>query len=202
MKTVGEILKQTRIKKNLTLEEIEKQTKIRKKILRAFEDDDFFSQPSFAFSLGLLKNYSNFLGLSSEEILAIYRRQRQEEKITLLPEKIIKPPQTHIGLKKNLIFITLLFLIIFYFLHFLFDKPYLKLYFPKKDIIVKERVIEVKGKTDPKNELLINNQKVLLKDDGNFSEKITLIRGENTLLIVVRNQQGKERRREIKINYQ
>ena len=56
MKTVGQILRETRVAKGLTLEQIEKETKIRKRFLVGIEADDFREMPSQAYAKGFVKN--------------------------------------------------------------------------------------------------------------------------------------------------
>ena len=92
MKTVGEILKQTRLQKKITLEEIEKATRIRKKFLIAFEENQLDKLPTFTFSRGFLKNYSEFLGLNENDLIAIFRRQlKLEESGIVGPGEGAKP---------------------------------------------------------------------------------------------------------------
>ena len=80
MKTVGQILKEAREKKNISLEEAEKATKIRKKILNALENSDWKNLPSPTFVKGLLKNYGSFLRLDTRNLLAFFRREYEEPK--------------------------------------------------------------------------------------------------------------------------
>lgn len=80
MRTVGEILKKSRLGKKLTLEEIEEQTKIRKAYLMALEKNCFDDLPSAAYIQGFIRNYSQVLGLEPEPLLAIFRRDYEEKK--------------------------------------------------------------------------------------------------------------------------
>lgn len=80
MKTTGQILKQTRTKKNLEIDQVAKVTKIRPVYLKALEEDDYQKLPSVTSARGFIKNYAEFLGLSSAELLAIFRRDFDEKK--------------------------------------------------------------------------------------------------------------------------
>lgn len=80
MKTVGEILKETRIKKGVDFEMIEKKTKIRKKYLTALETNDFAKIGQATTAKGFIKNYGEYLGLDSPSLLAIFRRDYAEDK--------------------------------------------------------------------------------------------------------------------------
>src|SRR4030042_6533927 len=93
MKTVGQILRETRVKKAIAFEEIEEKTKIRVKYLKAIENDDYYQLPGGkVVAKGFIKNYGEYLGLSSENLLASFRRDfGQEQKGQVLPRGIYKP---------------------------------------------------------------------------------------------------------------
>ena len=62
MKTVGEILKETREKKSLNLCEVEKAIKIKERLLFALEKNDFAKIADATIVKGFIKNYAEFLG--------------------------------------------------------------------------------------------------------------------------------------------
>lgn len=74
MKSVGEILKTAREKKSIGLDEVVAATKIKKEFLEAIEANDFQQISSEVAAKGFIKNYAEFLGLSSRPILAIFKR--------------------------------------------------------------------------------------------------------------------------------
>lgn len=74
MGSVGERLKEARLDKELSLEEVEKRTKIRKDYLFALEEDRYQDLPAGAYIQGFIKNYAQVLGLKPEPLLAIFRR--------------------------------------------------------------------------------------------------------------------------------
>jgi cytoskeletal protein RodZ len=86
MKTVGEILKTAREKKNISLDEVVGATKIKKEFLEAIENNDFQKISSEVAARGFIKNYAEFLGLSSKPILAIFKRDfvKDEEEIAFI----------------------------------------------------------------------------------------------------------------------
>ena len=63
MKRVGQILKEERLRRKLTLDDIEKYTKIRRKVLEALEEGDYSKLPAETFVKGFIKNYGEFLNL-------------------------------------------------------------------------------------------------------------------------------------------
>jgi cytoskeleton protein RodZ len=93
MRTVGIILKQARIEKGVSLEEIAARTKIRLKYLEALEADNYKLLPSVASARGFIKNYADFLELNPESLLAIFKRDFPEnEKTELLPQGLVRTP--------------------------------------------------------------------------------------------------------------
>ena len=80
MRTVGQILKEERLKKFYTLEAVEKVTKIRKELLQALEEDQYFKLPPPTFIQGFIKNYGRFLDLPVEKLLAVFRREFSDQK--------------------------------------------------------------------------------------------------------------------------
>lgn len=81
MKTVGDILKQAREDKHITLEQASEITKIRLAYLKALEEGDYDKLPSEVYVRGFLRNYAEFLELPVEDVFAFFRRdyKRQSE---------------------------------------------------------------------------------------------------------------------------
>lgn len=202
MRTIGEILKKIRSEKRLTLEEIEKQLRIRKKFLIALEENDWSKLPSLPYIKGFLKNYSSFLGLKSDEMLAIFRRQfHQQEKAGLLPKGLTNPldePMIRFTPQLTGIILTISFLVIFFgylFLQYLsfVNPPELSVESPKEGEIISSEKVTVKGKSDRDAVISVNNQKIALGENGEFTTILTLSPGINTISIESTSKQGKKR---------
>lgn len=69
MESIGRLLKETRERLGLTLEEAERATRIRIHHLRALEEGDTDSLPSMVQARGFLHNYAEFLGLDADSVL-------------------------------------------------------------------------------------------------------------------------------------
>lgn len=74
----GEILKQRRQQRQLSLDDVALQTRIRRVYLVALEEGRFDDFPAETYVKGFLRNYSDFLGLDPNEILEKYREQRPD----------------------------------------------------------------------------------------------------------------------------
>lgn len=80
METIGEILKNAREKKGLTIETLEKKTHIVSRYIKALEDDEFDKLPGEIYIKGFIKNLSDKLSLDSKLVLERYSLQINEGK--------------------------------------------------------------------------------------------------------------------------
>jgi len=211
MKTVGQILQKTRLEKKISLQQVEAQTKIRQNILLALEENNFQKLSSLASVKGLLKTYAEFLGLSSERILAIFRRDfDKKEKKKVIPQGLLKPldkPRFFWGPKKTLIllivifFLTLAFYLIYQYLS-LVRAPFLKVDSPQERMQVTQTSLEVSGKADTDSLVTVNSESVLLNSRGEFSYNIELFPGENKIVVEATSKLGKKTKIERTVFYQ
>ena len=69
LKNVGEILKQRRQEKNLSIREVENMTSIRSNYIQAIENGESNQLISPVYAEGFVKQYAIFLGLDGERII-------------------------------------------------------------------------------------------------------------------------------------
>jgi len=77
MAGLGQLLREAREAKGLTLTEVEGETRIRLSYLEALEAEEFDRLPGEVYVRGFLRNYAQFLGLKSEEVLAQYSGEEE-----------------------------------------------------------------------------------------------------------------------------
>src|SRR5438132_6175453 len=77
--SAGELLKQGRLRQRLSIAECAKRTHIAPRYIEALEDDRWKALPSESHRLGFLKLYSRFLGVSTEQVLRLYRQKPAPE---------------------------------------------------------------------------------------------------------------------------
>jgi len=212
MKTVGQILKEARIKKNLSLEEIEKKIKIRAKYLAAIEDDNFHQiSGGTVVAQGFIKNYGEFLDLSPQILKAVFRRDFGEgQQGQILPRGIYRP-LGQIGFSWTprltaiagiFFFLSLFILFLIYQFFLFFGPPQLRVILPQNGAVFQEQTIEIKGKTDRDAAVYINSELVSLDERGNFSEDFILTAGENKIRIEAVSRRGKKAIIERKVFFQ
>lgn len=79
MEALGKKLKEARLSRNLDLDQISRETNITRRYLEALEDEDFTIFPGEPYLLGFLRNYAEYLGLNSTELLSLYKNLRIQE---------------------------------------------------------------------------------------------------------------------------
>lgn len=204
MKTIGQILATARRRKKLSFFEVEEKTKIRKEFLQALEGDDFEKIPGGAIvAKGFIRNFGQFLGLSPQRLLAIFRRDFIEnEKGQILPRGYFEPLNKKLfswnPRLTALVGIGILILTFFVYLGFqatsFLGKPPLSLEIADSQIRVNQGDFKVLGKTDPDASVEINGKLTEVGQNGDFEKIITLFPGENTLIVEATSRRGKKTR--------
>ncbi len=95
MNEIGKLLTETRMQHGLELEQVARETNIAKRYLEALETDDYRVFPAEPYVIGFLRNYSEYLGLNPEEIIALYKQIKIQE--TDLPTEALLPKKSAIG---------------------------------------------------------------------------------------------------------
>jgi cytoskeletal protein RodZ len=207
---VGEKLSEERLKKGYSLEEVCKATKIRTSFLQAIEKGEYEKLPSGTYAYGFVRNYAKFLDLQEQKIVAIFKREYEEEKfLKVLPEGMTSGDFPSEGFRIGnilkifpLVFIALLIYILFQYRAAIFN-PSLSISTPKENSVIFSKEITVVGKTDPNVTVFINNETASLDKDGNFKKTITVFPGKTKITIKSVNSFKKtatlERQIEVKI---
>ncbi|MBJ00725.1 MAG: hypothetical protein CME67_05785 [Halobacteriovoraceae bacterium] len=71
-KTIGKLLKETRTKNNIPLEDVANKTKININILRALEKENIETLPNKTYVKGFVKNYAKTIGLDLNQAIEAY----------------------------------------------------------------------------------------------------------------------------------
>jgi cytoskeletal protein RodZ len=195
MKTVGQVLKDARLKKRISLDEIARVTRIKKRYLLALEKSEYEKLPGVAYIKGFIKNYGEYIGLAPDQLWALFRREYKAGRdVLLLPrtKDLSRPfwvitPNRVVALM--VVFVTTIFFI--YLIRGVIKGPYLKVYSPEDNLVVKNLSIKVSGRTEPEAKLTINDQPVQFKSRGEFEVIIQLSLGVNEITFVSTNRLGR-----------
>ena len=196
MKTAGDLLKEKRLLKELTLETVASKTKIKLEYLEAIENSQFDRLPSATFAKGFLRNYASYLYLNPDTIVAMFRRDfTQNEQGEIIPRGLVNP----VGAKPKFFSVTILLTTIatLAFLSFLgfqlvswWSLPKLRLLQPQNGDTYGEK-ITFKGTTESDSTVIVNGQQVIVDGSGQFTLDLIFPSGTHTVLIEAKNRQGK-----------
>jgi cytoskeletal protein RodZ len=108
MTSLGETLRKTREEKGLTIDSVARDTNIARRYLVALEEEDFVQFPAEAYALGFMKNYSEYLGLDTNEILSLFKVIKMQESPIPMKELLTKSSRSPKVLPIAIIFLVLL----------------------------------------------------------------------------------------------
>ena len=200
MVSLGNRLQLARKRQNITVEQASKALKIRVEFLHALENGNYSKLPSSAYAQGFVGNYAEFLGLSKEETIAMFRREFDEKNVyNVLPHGVTHTEEFTIKkmrLQQTFFVIAAIFIIvggyIFYQYRSVFFSPQLDVYTPKENEVIRSNEIQVSGKSDPNATVFVNNSTVSVDQDGNFTKRIDLFHGKTIIEISATNRFGRK----------
>ena len=205
--TLADKLRQSRLEQGKTLEEAAAATKIQIKYLEILEEGDYQKLPGDIYSKAWLKLYGDFLGLQVNELLVDYRIEKG------ISDKLTKTVNSNTKNKKNpsynilkprilkILGVGLLVAMLLTYLGWEINNtiaaPEILIFEPDNNFKTSESSIVIKGQTKPEVQLTINNELVLLDEEGYFNQAVNLINGLNNLEISATTKHSKVKTIEI-----
>lgn len=195
--SIGEILKNARKEKKISLSDIEKETKIRKKYLLAIENNDWSQFTSRTYVLGIILAYGSFVGLNKEKLKAIFRREYEKTDIPQFKKRIpegffIPRAQKYV----SSVIIILFAIFIAYFglqIRNYFKSPQVTIISPKSNFVAKNILkIDLVGKTEKDSIIYINGERIYPDTNNIFRSKIPLPNKKNVITIEVTGANGRK----------
>ncbi len=206
--TLGERLLKMREERCASVAEVSRNTGIQIAYLEYLESGEFEKLPAEVYVRGFLRRYAEYLGISDEPILRQYDRERgmdqsmkntdQDEQDSMnrgafqkIPSVVVNP--TRIAVAIFLVVASSAFLYVYSQYRLFVSEPVLAVVEPMAEVTRTEASsIGVVGKTDPDSRIYINDQPVLVDENGGFREKIDLQKGVNTVTVRSINRFNKE----------
>jgi len=196
MLSVGTLLKSTREKQNLSIEDVEKQLKIRKRFILALEHDAWDAFTSKIYIEGILKNYAHLIHLDDTKVVAFFRRE-YEKKDEIRFKRKVHTSYLSSDSKRTLIgvFILVSLVLFGYFflqLYYYFKPPSITIVSPTKTTFKRDTAITIVGQTEKEAVLTIGNERVYLDKNGGFTYVYPLTKKINILHLEVVGANGKK----------
>lgn len=111
---IGNTLREARVRRNLTLQQVEEDTKIRVKYVQAMENEDFDVMPGATYVKGFLRTYSEYLALDPEVMLDEYRSRGVKTAEIQEPfggVSMLGAPRSHRG-RNTVVFVAVICLLV------------------------------------------------------------------------------------------
>ena len=202
--TLGELLKEIRKEGRINLSELSRETKVPVKYLVMIEDGRYESLPPDVYVKGFLKSYAEYLGVDPKKLIKLYQKEkdiknnlRKNGRLEDSTVKLVKAPRLVITPKVFAVSLIVLaviggFIYLYKEIGRFASTPRLVITQPTGDQSIEGNSITVVGFTDRDSKLTINDQPVLVDDDGKFKENILLQEGVNTITITAVNRFDKK----------
>jgi hypothetical protein len=209
----GEYLKNIREGKKFDIEFCSNSLKIHRKFLNAVEENNYKIFDNYFQAQGFVQNYLEFLELRPADFMPRWRGDFYNDfnHFDEKKERFYKPKNKKIinfSLSLNKLIYGFFGLVIIGFLGFIvyqynetLSSPVLEILKPQTNEVVEEDLVDIFGITDSDSILKINNEKITIATDGNFSTSLKLAEGINTFKFTAVNPYGKETIRILHIIY-
>jgi cytoskeletal protein RodZ len=198
MVRLGPHLRQKRLQRKQSLEEIAQVLKIKPQFLAAIERGEYHKLPSPAYAQGFVRNYATYLGFSKAETTMLFKREFDEKRaMKVLPDSMVKTkefPLKRLRIQQSMIIFILFLLLVFGFLFFqyraAFLPPSINVNSPADGSKTSQTLV-VTGTADSNATITVNGEPVSIANNGSFQKAITLFPGSSTITIKATNRFGK-----------
>jgi len=211
-KSLGEILKSIRIKKNISIESAEVGTKVRAKYLNSLEKGDWADLPQDVYLRGFVLAYAKFLGFDTDKAVELYENEttslvfgkKHKNKISynhsLSGQKVLITPKILAYFSLSVFVLSMFSYVVFQVLKFA-GNPSLEIVSPQNNIIIETDSTELSGITDVDTMIAVNNENVPVTNDGRFQLELKLNRGINVIKVQAINKAKKETAQVFTVEY-
>jgi len=112
---IGTTLRESRVRRSLTLQQVEEDTKIRVKYVQAMENEDWDDMPGVTYVKGFLRTYATYLGLDPDVIIDEFRSRgvapQAERAEPFGGSSVIGKPRRHRG-RNTIVFVAVICLLV------------------------------------------------------------------------------------------
>jgi hypothetical protein len=178
------ILKNARQDHSLEIDEVSKKLKISAKYIEAIETEDKSKFPEEPYCSLIIKDYANFLGLNGEDVLSLFRRDfaaSSKSKPAGSRWQFFTPQFTF----KIAVIVSIIIFVLYLVIEYVkFNRPpLLTVNWPSSSNLIQPS-FDLTGITDPEATVRINNNLIIVDQNGDFEKKITLSGSDSSTIIV------------------
>lgn len=196
MKRIGQVIEFARRDKKLSYQKLEETTKIRSSFVEAIEKEEWHKLPPFPTVLGFVKSLSSALDIDEKMTIAVLKRDYPPKKLNINPKPDIssKPswnPKLTFILGVGLVAVAILGYLIFQYAKFT-SSPRVSLTSPVEGQVVNGDTVLVFGTTDTDVKVTVDNEPVLVDEEGKFSTNIGISQDTTKIVVKATSRSGKE----------
>jgi cytoskeletal protein RodZ len=195
MKKIGDILKNARTDKEYSVAHLEGMTKIKRSFIEEIEKENWDKLPAFPTVLGFIRSLAVALDVDPVMAVAVLRRDYPPKKLNINPKpdissKFVWSPKLTFAVAVTFVVCVILGYLGYQYYHFI-SPPHLSIESPKENQQITGNSVLVFGSTEGDVKLVINNQPVLISNDGKFSISIGVAKETKEIDIVATSRSGK-----------
>ncbi len=204
MRKIGQIIISARKEKKYSYEKLEEITKIKASFIKDLENENWQVLPPFPTVLGFVKSIASALDVDEATATAILKRDYTLTKTNINPKPDISSKQSWNPRITFILGIALVVIFILGYLGFQYKKfvspPSINVVSPVEGQIIAGDSVLVFGSTDVDVKITVDNQPVLVDEDGKFSVNIEIADSAEEITIVAQSRSGKTTTVSRKIN--
>jgi cytoskeleton protein RodZ len=197
MITFGEFFKEVRVSRGWDYAEVERRTKIRKEFIRSIEKQEWHKLPEYTVLFGFIKNLAKYYEVDEGKAIALFRRDYPPQKDLDLNPKPAERKKLSWSPKLTFVFgiVAVLLVVSTYlgiqYINFV-KPPKLEVIEPTESQVVTTRQVKVLGTTDPEATVKVNNQPLLISDQGVFEDMVNVAAETQEIEVKSTSRSGKE----------
>ncbi|MEK7470979.1 MAG: helix-turn-helix domain-containing protein [Patescibacteria group bacterium] len=206
MKTIGQVLKEARLGKRYSLVKMENITRIKKDFIEALENEDWEALPAFPTILGFAKSLASPLDIPENSVVAVLKRDYPPKKLFINPKpdissKFIWSPKLTFFVGAGMVLSIIFGYLIFQYIRFS-SPPKVVVEVPIEGEVVNGKTVHIVGNTETDAKILINNQPVLVSDNGKFTIDLAVTKDTKEIVVKSISRSGKSTEIKRKIEVQ
>ena len=191
MKLLCEILRDTRIEQNITLEQLHSTTKISRSALIAIEKGDWNVFQSQGYVQGVVASYAQAVDITQEKALSLLRRDMERKTSTFI--RVSSYREKSLWSVSLIVLCAVCIVVVFFIFQFssVMEKPNVTLNTVSSRIHSSDPYT-VSGTIEQGVLLYLNGERIYQNKKGNFSQELFLKKGRQTLELKAIGTNGRE----------
>lgn len=194
MRSIGNLIKEARARKKLSVARLSSRTKIKQSYILAIEAEEWNKLPSLSVTQGFVKNIAAALEIDVEQAAALLRRDFVAQQQTSVTRRAaIWTPRATVITIAGVVVVLLAFYLFKQYSTYASPPP-----LTIGEIKREDNVVTFSGKTNENAQILVNDAAILVNDDGKFEVTLSAASGDK-LIIKALSRSGRATKKEVTV---